>query len=154
MEEPTVSREIKIECKYSIMVPLWPVNGCLWCLIVSYHSSSHACHTWVSHALSHHLPLAGAVPSAQSPVPLFYLENSYSSSTVTASLKTLSTLPLCSLSTFFISPYSTQHNVYWWLVVCMFVPSTSQEFLGNRDHILITTHPHTSIAQCLTQSNP
>ena len=77
----------------------------------------------VSHALSHHLALVGAVPFVQRVlVPLFYLENSYSSFDDQRSCHICgnSILPPCSPSTFFISVYRAQYNVYCWLIVVCF----------------------------------
>lgn len=69
----------------------------------------------VSHALSRHFALVGAVPFVQRVlVPLFYLENSYSSfdDQLSCHICGDSILPPCSPSTFFISLYRAQSNVY------------------------------------------
>ena len=69
--------------------------------------------------------LFGAVPFVQRVlVPLFYLENSYSSFDDQRSCHICgnSILPPCSPSTFFISVYRAQYNVYCWLIVCFSLP--------------------------------
>lgn len=100
----------------------------------------------ISHALSHHLALARAVPSAwRVLVPLFCLENSYSSFNNQLKYHLFREDTLYPASPHCPPPavpsylhYCTQRNVYWWLVIHMSVSFISQQFIRYRGHTGIT----------------
>lgn len=137
------------------------VNTTSWCLfhggqemVVSSAAAPVCVHATfelnkVSHALSYHFALVGAVPFVQRVfVPLFYLDNSYSpfDDQLSCHICGDSILPPCSPSTFLISLYRAQYNVYCWLiVVCLSLPLLKNSWGAGINH-------YSSILKSLTTS--